>query len=890
MTEKNKRYLVLLPFFYKNRTGFIVEKFFDTTSDFSSVLHLTSRWTRIDDFRTRLYLLKKKPLIPPCSYSLKAFAGKIVQEKTGYRLISGIEQLLILLDLCGELAAKRKMSFVSLAEKVRSFIKDFKVSHEKFEFELWMDEIEKYPWKYEENRDLVKEVMKIMQNYQNFLEEKSLVDEDDLYRIASDYIEDLNFNTVLLEGMVEFIPSQKRFIQKVSERSRLFICVYQFDENAPFDARKYILKPNFEFLKSITDSIITIDAAGKIDDCIVYNFPSPDEEIRGIGEMIVRKMNEDKKMNWEDFLVVFPQMLSYREPVQRIFTRLKIPFCMTPGYVLSQDPSVVAIISFLNWLDSPLWWESIMSLFTSPFFSFDFEEAIKFSEESRKVFKGMGFFPDKNWLRKWENWKKLEEAKSCMEAEKTSLLGWTEGLLTALEKIGWREFDAEGKIALMDVLEELKSEIRVDRQSFVKIFKSALDLTEVEKSKGYGVRVMGILDSTGLETEFAFFGGATDDALPEAATTEEFFLPDNLKEKLKLSTYNSRVARERLDIHRLKMSHDRVIFSYPSKVSGRQKGKSIMLYKIKESSYGATAYVSGTETIFSLKIDIEKFRKKFIEDGILHFSVSQLDSIARCPYDFYLTYVEGIEPYRSPEVEEIPEFWGILLHSAAEKAAANFKGRVMDKDIIRQQYDSFCRYVNRFIEEPHLVSGEFFYRIPSVMRNFLERRKESVFNSFREALDAHIGHKIVELERMMKVKVGKIVITGKFDRIEKKPDGNFEIIDLKSGKIPEIRKKFPQSDDCFELDNLELPLYALMYYKMTGIKPDVLVWSLNFDEPEFEKGFPQISGFLEAFENSLNIAAEKILDGNFRFDKKGKNCFGCRFSNYCVVKGDEGEQ
>ncbi|MCM8764331.1 MAG: PD-(D/E)XK nuclease family protein [Candidatus Omnitrophica bacterium] len=884
-----RKVLVVFPFSSRNRTQYIIEKFFKERTDFSSVIHLTSRWARIEDFRTRLFLCIKKPIIPPASFSLKAFAAKIVQEHSQYRLISSIEQILILLKICSRVAEKTMIDPVSLAVKLKSFIKDFKVSWEAPAFDFWLAEVKRYPWKYEENKNVAIQALYIMREYQNYLEENMLVDEDDLYTVASEHLGKNNFDIVLLEGMIEFIPSQRKFIKLIAENSKRFICVYQFDEKAPFDARNMILKPNLDFLKSIVESVVVVDDKNRNEDCVVFNFASPDEEIMGIGEMIIREISENDCINWEDFLVVFPQMLSYRELVHRIFGRLKIPFCMTPGYVLSKDPSIVAVISFLDWLDAPYWWESLMSLFTSPFFSFDVDQAIEFSKHTRDVFRGIGFFPDRKWLKKWRNWNRIEDAKKMMEVKQDSLSGWSDRLMKALEEIGWKEFDIEGRRAFTDVLMELKTDILVDRKFFIRLLKSALDMTEVEKSKGYGVKVMGILDSIGLETELAFLGGATDDALPETGKTEEFFIPDRLKEKIGLNTYDLKIARERLDVYRLKSSHRKLIFSYPSKVSGRQKNKSIMIYGIKESSFGEATYISGADTIFSMKPDIEKFRRKFIKNGVLRLTVSQLDKIARCPYDFYLTYVEEIEPYRVPEIEEVPEFWGILLHLAAEKAAADFKGSVMDDACVQQQYERFCEFVNLFLKQPSLVSSKYSYRIPPFVKSFFEKRKTSVFDAFKNALKNHKGHKIIELEKLVNVRIGDLEITGKFDRIEETEDGIFEIIDFKSGKPPYIKKRYPESGDCLELGNLELVLYALMYYKFSGKKSNVFVWSLNFDESDFEIEYPHLANFLEDFEKDLNFLVKKMFDGDFRFDTKGESCYGCAFSNCCIIRGQEGE-
>ncbi|MGC8804720.1 MAG: PD-(D/E)XK nuclease family protein, partial [Candidatus Ratteibacteria bacterium] len=811
-----KKYLIIFPFSYKERTEYIVEKFFGDTIDFSRVTHLTSRWTRIEDFRIKLAMCKKKPSILPASYSLKAFAAKIVQDYTEHRLISQIEQLLLIMELCGQMVVKTGINAVSLATRIKSFIKDFKLSHEKLDFDGWFSEIQKYPWRYQENKNVVEQAFNVMKQYQNKLENNRLVDEDDLYRIAAEKVQDMNFDTVLLDGMLEFIPSQRLLIERIAENSKLFISTYQYDEGTPYDARTFVLEPNVNFLKSITSSVINVESNSNGVDAIVYNFPSIDEEVKGIAELILKEMSECESANWEDMLVVFPDMLGYREIVQRIFRRMKIPFCMTPGHVLNQDPSIVAIISFLGWLDSPSW-ENCMSLFTSPFFSFDRKESEKFSNEARDIFKGVGFYPDDKWLNNWKNWKKVKKAAKIMDVKEDSLTNWSHRLIKAIEEMGWKEFEIEGKISFMDLMEQLKSNVSVSRAEFINILKCSLNMIEVEKSKGAGVRVMGILDSTGIEAKIVFLGGATDEALPMASHQEEFFLPDPLKETLSLNTYKLKVARERLDVYRLKMLN-KIVFTYPAKISGRQQNGSIFLYDLRQSPYKKDFYIAMPQQIFLPMVDYRKFEKKFIKEGKIHFTVSHLDTLARCPYNFYLAYVEEVEPYKAPAIEEVPEFWGILLHTAAEKAASDFKEKIMDEQSVLVQYEKFCQLVDEFLDNPGQVSQKYFYRIPPVVRIFLEKRKQHVFDSFRNTLHNHIGHKILDLEKQSIVQIGNMVLKGKFDRLEKREDGTIEIIDFKSGKHPKKVKKYPDTGNCLDLENLELPLYSLIQYKLSGEK------------------------------------------------------------------------
>jgi len=684
--------------------------------------------------------------------------------------------------------------------------------------------------------------------------------------------------------MLEFIPSQRAFIKQICDRSKRVILAYQFDKNAYYDANSLILEENLNFLRRLVDNVEYVSVNEDKTHEILYSFPSPDEEVKAIGQMIRDTISKEHCLNWEDFLVVFPDMLSYRVFVQRIFTRLEIPFCMTPGYVLGQDPSMVALVSFMEWIAYPSW-EGLMSMFTSPFFSFDAQETKQFSRTSREIFKAIGFFPSQAWSRNWKNWKRIEKARKIMSSKKTqSITNWVDCFKQSMELVGWKSFDNEGAIGLMRIFNDLADDTSVDLSMFKNIFKSALNLTEVEKSRGKGVRVMGVLDSMGVEAKIVFFGGATDDNLPMSAKREEFFLPDALKRDLNLADYELKIARERLDLYRLKKTGKKIVFTYPVRMNGRQKNRSIMLHGLSENPVSAEYVTSSRITIFLSGVSHEKFFERFLKNDILNFTVSQIDDLSKCPYRFYLRYVEHIEPYKSPVIEERPEFWGNLLHTAAEKSAYEFIGKIQDSSIIKAQYDSFYGFVNEFLEKPENMSSQYGYVLPAAVRAFLEKRKPYVFKAFENLLKKHQGHRIIEVEAKHAIRIGNMAITGKFDRVEETEDGLVEIIDYKSGKIPAVNKKYPESRNCLDLTNLELPLYGLIKYKNDGICPGIVVWAFNFEETHDEKYYNQITeDFLKIFEEDLIKLGSDLKNQNFQFSPKN-NCYSCPFNQFCMMK------
>ena len=85
----------------------------------------------------------------------------------------------------------------------------------------------------------------------------------------------------------------------------------------------------------------------------------------------------------------------------------------------------------------------------------------------------------------------------------------------------------------------------------------------------------------------------------------------------------------------------------------------------------------------------------------------------------------------------------------------------------------------------------------------------------------------LKTELSFEVKIGEITFTGRIDRLEKNPDGKFEIVDFKSGSTVKSKNKAktdPQLNiyaKAIEKIKGELPVKASLFYvekdKMVGI-------------------------------------------------------------------------
>ena len=285
------------------------------------------------------------------------------------------------------------VSPVSMAAKLHDFIKDFKVSHPVLDIPSYRKEVERFPWKYAQNKNLIFLAFDVIERYQEFLSVNALTDEDDVYTVAAGCLKDLSFDTLIIDGIYEILPHQERFLKRLISMVPDVIAVYYSDRNATVDVREMILEKNLNVLKQMADWHVTeLPDDGREAEIKIFNFPSPEEEVRRIAEKTDRLLREKSVSSLEEISVVFPSMPFYRPLVQRIFRRYGLPAKMTPGYYLNQDPSVIAVLSLFDCAETENW-ENLMNVFSSPFFSFDDRETEEFSASSREEFRGAGIFP-----------------------------------------------------------------------------------------------------------------------------------------------------------------------------------------------------------------------------------------------------------------------------------------------------------------------------------------------------------------------------------------------------------------------------------------------------------------------------------------------------------------
>jgi len=133
---------------------------------------------------------------------------------------------------------------------------------------------------------------------------------------------------------------------------------------------------------------------------------------------------------------------------------------------------------------------------------------------------------------------------------------------------------------------------------------------------------------------------------------------------------------------------------------------------------------------------------------------------------------------------------------------------------------------------------------------------------------------LVDTEIPFEVKIGEITFTGRIDRLEKNPDGKFEVVDFKSGSSV-ISKNKAKIDP-------QLNIYAKAVEKIKGELP--VKASLFYVEKDKMVEYPVTKESVnEALEPIIEMTKE-ILKENFTPTPSFQACKFCSYQSICDAK------
>jgi len=499
----------------------------------------------------------------------------------------------------------------------------------------------------------------------------------------------------------------------------------------------------------------------------------------------------------------------------------------------------------------------------------------------------------------------------------------------------------------------------------------------VKEKPGYGVLVTTLNEIRGLQFDYLFIAGLNDGNLPTRFTPEIFFSGSFAREELNHQT------EERYHFYQALCSWRKGLYlTHPQNDERKELVESNFLIEFK-SAFKITAQGNKDydDTIFSkydlLKyigknnerideaitpddiVDIDltnikkaidvnnirtrtpfsssaysgvlsehlskKLKEKLNEFKEKQFSVTQLESYGKCPYQYFAERVLHLTALEEP-TEELEAFeLGTLLHSILYE----FYSTLKKMDLVLQgSNDSDFSKIEKLmfkiaedkIEKLKLGSSLTFYekekilgiegnKKNSILYKFLsqERKLESGFIpeyfelSFGDVKKSGGNNLTAEKE----FKAAGINVRGKIDRVDiNKKDGTIKVIDYK------LSGKRPTKDDLLSGLSLQLPLYLYAAKELinAGFEENYNpfgseIYSLKFNEKDFGPRLIQISRassdesdklismaeeMIKICLESINKYVDQISTGKFNLstltDRENKVCRFCSFRSICRIQ------
>lgn len=323
---------------------------------------------------------------------------------------------------------------------------------------------------------------------------------------------------------------------------------------------------------------------------------------------------------------------------------------------------------------------------------------------------------------------------------------------------------------------------------------------------------------------------------------------------------------------------------YQSAIQGIADLAKIEHYKINKNldGFDELVYPKGTGDNIEEVLNGTRSEKKKFTDSKLSFSA--INPYETCPKQFWYAQVLKILP-ESKEATALAK--GTLYHSIVENAT------IKQKD-------------TGVAEELKTLQAELGQRWPEAGRAYLKEPKskeEQDKGSLKPALDSFAEwtgttkNKVISTEFYFSTNIGGMKFTGKIDRVDMNPEGNFEIIDYKTGGKNKVIDKINES--------LQLNLYAIAVREEIQKKRPFEIeipagedWSkktvksASFFYPEKEHGLvDSATGKAEGqwfdYEvNDVDVAnARKKIEGylkdidNMQFDATPGD-FSCKYCDY----------
>lgn len=373
------------------------------------------------------------------------------------------------------------------------------------------------------------------------------------------------------------------------------------------------------------------------------------------------------------------------------------------------------------------------------------------------------------------------------------------------------------------------------------------------------VKILTLHSSKGLEFPYVFLVNLVNQRFPAVNRREPFQIPEELLQE-KLPTKESNLPEERRLFYVGCTRAQKQLFLTWSEYyeSGRKKWKkSIFIDELEKS--GLTENLPVTQKIeLKTEIPITPTTQplKYVLN-LRRLSYSQIDSFQTCPLKYKFQYL-----YKLPSPPSAATSFGSTIHNTLNEFYLHLK---KDPEKFNRDSKTNPKLLKELYEKNWLPYG---FDNPA-HEKIRQTKGWEMLKTFYQTNSKPKWTIPAYLERNFSLKIGpKLSIIGRIDRIDKLPDGTYEVIDYKTGKL---------KDEKTVAKDLQLSIYALACQNIFRLPISKLSFYFLEDNQKIETT-RQPTKLIQTEKDLLNLHTE-ISQSKF----PAKPGFLCQFCPYRLV-------
>ncbi len=360
-----------------------------------------------------------------------------------------------------------------------------------------------------------------------------------------------------------------------------------------------------------------------------------------------------------------------------------------------------------------------------------------------------------------------------------------------------------------------------------------------------GVQILGFEESLGPPWQEIYLGGLVDNRFPQRLP-QNIFLPEQTLEAMGVRTLERARMNAAYHFYRLLLSADTITLTWPENEGDRpvvpspfleeltplkkagllnrgfEKTSGIQFsLKIEDSrsiselakAIGLAGEIKGLNEILNANIEgvsgiraALDYKPEDRAQGITplikrEFWVTELDDYIKCPYDYYVKYVLRIEPLEEVTEDITPMDRGSKVHAILRNFYLSW-----NKPVTVESREEAQMLLQKLADSAFDTEADTF-RNRRDKELFLTVMAERFLNAeeafWQQGLRPVYLEQKIEHYPLVLSNGDKVELSAKIDRIDVDKDGNFIIVDYKTGKYPLPKMNVDQ-------DIFQLPVYAVM--------------------------------------------------------------------------------